>query len=177
MPSHEIHKLCARIFDLSEHASSYVDSLIDSGTCFVHDIGLEDALVVAREGEEEARPVLGIHALLYCLYRDGRVGEEHLKVFIIHMLLDCVDRKMHSHLRKDAIMHKVIQQCIELVENRLNHSLTVLAQVEYRSKLFLPLPPETLAPLIQKLLMIFQKVTRIEKEKLVQCVEVMLRHY
>jgi len=176
MPSRDAHKFCASVFGLPSSVSLYVDNLIDSGNCFVHDIGLEDTVVISRDGEE-AKPVLGIHALLYCLYRDGRVGEEYLKAFIIHMLLDCVDRKMRSHLRKDAIMHRVMQQCIELVENRFNHSLAVLTQVEYHSKLFLPLPPETLAPLIQKLLMILQEVTRIEKEKLVQCVEVMLRHY
>ena len=177
MPSRDAHKFCASVFGLPSSVSLYVDNLIDSGNCFVHDIGLEDTVVISRDGEE-AKPVLGIHALLYCFYRDGRVGEEYLKASIIHILLDCVDRKIQLRLRKNAVVvHKVLQQCVDFVENRLKHSLAVLTQVEYRNKLFLPLPPETLAPLIQKLLMILQEVARIEKEKLVQCVEVMLRHY
>jgi hypothetical protein len=176
MPAHDAHRFCASVFGLPSSVSLYVDNLIDSGSCFGHDIGLEDTVIVSRGGEE-AKPMLGIHALVYCLYRDG-AGEEHLKASIIHILLDCIDRKIRSHFRKNAVaIHKALQQCVDFVENRLKHSIAVLKQVEHRNKLFLPLPPETLAPLIQKLLLILYEVARIEKEKLMQCVEIMLRHY
>jgi hypothetical protein len=51
MPLHHIHKFCASRLGIPEDVVNYVDDLVDSGRCYVHDIGLEDSVIVVDEGD------------------------------------------------------------------------------------------------------------------------------
>jgi len=117
MPSHNIHKFCAFLIGLPEDVASHVDIVIDSGTCFVHDVGLEDAVTFINE---EACIVFGVHATIYCLYRDEKLGEDSLKALALHMLLDCIDRKAESsHGSEHAF-----QRCLNFIENRVRVAMS-----------------------------------------------------
>ena len=116
MPSHNIHRFCAFLIGLSEDIASHVDSIIDSGTCFVHDVGLEDAVTFING---EACIVFGVHAAIYCLYKDEKLSEDSLKALALHMLLDCIDRKSESFKSTPPGSGRALQRCLSFIENRL----------------------------------------------------------
>jgi hypothetical protein len=160
MPSHNIHRFCAFLIGLSEDIASHVDSVIDSGTCFVHDVGLEDAVTFINE---EACIVFGVHAAIYCLYRDEKLGEDSLKVLALHMLLDCIDRKAESSHGSG----QVFQRCLNFIENRVRVAMssnTSSICIHY------PLPKQLLDIYSIKLLKIIQSIASTSRDALEKCV-------
>ena len=121
MPSHNIHRFCAFLIGLSEDIASHVDSVIDTGTCFVHDVGLEDAVTFINE---EACIVFGVHAAIYCLYKDEKLSEDSLKALALHMPLDCIDRKSESFKSTPPGSGHVLQRCLSFIENRVRVAMS-----------------------------------------------------
>ena len=159
MPSHNIHRFCAFLIGLSEDIASHVDSVIDSGTCFVHDVGLEDAVTFINE---EACIVFGVHAAIYCLYRDEKLSEDSLKALALHMLLDCIDRKAESSHGSG----QVFQRCLNFIENRIRVAMssnTSSICIHY------PLPKQLLDIYSLKLLKIIQSIASTSRNALEKC--------
>jgi len=171
MPLHHIHKFCASQLGIPEDVVNYVDDLVDSGRCYVHDIGLEDSVIVVDEGDgQRIYIVLGIHGVLHCLYREGRVDDEYLKAFALHILLDCIDRKLRMYRRvPEDVIAKAVDTCREFVVNRVKISLDTPGTYNTPA-LYLPLPRETLHELTLKLLNVVQNITATAIDKLKTCI-------
>jgi hypothetical protein len=164
MPSHNIHKFCASLIGLPEDIASHVDIVIDSGTCFVHDVGLEDAVTFINE---EACIVFGVHAAIYCLYRDEKLGEDSLKALALHMLLDCIDRKSESFKSTPPGSGHALQRCLNFIENRVRVAMssnTSSICIHY------PLPKQLLDIYSLKLLKIIQSIATASRNALEKCV-------
>jgi len=164
MPSHNIHKFCASLIGLPEDVASHVDIVIDSGTCFVHDVGLEDAVIFINE---EACIVFGVHAAIYCLYRDEKLDEDSLKALALHMLLDCIDRKSESFKSTSLDSGWALQRCLSFIENRVRVAMssnTSSICIHY------PLPKQLLDIYSLKLLKIIQSIATASRNALEKCV-------
>jgi hypothetical protein len=99
MPSHRIHELCGRLIGLPKDVVSFVDDLIDSGKCGVHDAGLEDVTTPHKFAEGFEVKILlerGVEALFRCLASSGKIDEAHLKAVALHLLLDFIDREVKA---------------------------------------------------------------------------------
>ena len=123
MPSHRIHELCGRLIGLPKDVVSFVDDLIDSGKCGVHDAGLEDVTTPHKFAEGFEVKILlerGVEALFRCLASSGKIDEAHLKAVALHFLLDFIDREVKAWgTWIGNNKEELIKYCAKRVENRV----------------------------------------------------------
>jgi len=121
MPSHDVHRRCGSIIGLPDNVVSFVDMLIDV-EC-PHDVGLEPLTAEIRVHNVAAAKVViktRGEALALCLLKHNATSQEHLFATALHLILDCIDRRIKAHgLYLADNKDQLIEACKDDVINRI----------------------------------------------------------